>query len=115
MSGTVFDHIPAPIVATILGVILTALVGLMIRLFSVVSTISTRLAMLEAERESTTTYRRAERERITDLWERVEKHIDGMEVRLEAQIKEVAIDVKSLVKDMHQEFMGCPNHRPNHS
>ena len=111
MNPSVFDHVPVQIVAVILGVFLTGLVGIMVRLHNQVAQQSTRLAAIEAELLNSSNAREAEKERAQDLWERVERHIDNMESRLESQIKEISLDVKSLVKEMHSEFLRCPNHR----
>jgi len=111
MNPSVFDHVPVQIVAVILGVFLTGLVGIMVRLHNQVDQQSTRLAAIEAELLNSSNAREAEKERVQDLWERVDRHIYNMESRLESQIKEMSIDVKSLVKDMHSEFLRCPNHR----
>ena len=111
MNPSVFDHVPVQIVAVVLGVFLTGLVGIMVRLHNQVAQQSTRLAAIEAELLNSSNAREAEKERAQDLWERVERHIDNMESRLESQIKEMSLDVKSLVKEMHSEFLRCPNHR----
>lgn len=108
---SIFDPIPVQIVAVVLGVFLTGLVGFMTRLHTQVAKQAARLAAIEAELLLSNGSRETDRERVQELWERVEKHIDSMEGRLETQIKEMSLDVKSLVKEMHSEFLRCPNHR----
>jgi len=111
MSASVFEHVPVQIAAVVLGVILTAMIGVVTRLYAKVSSQSIKLAVIEAELSNFSAAREVNNEKLQDLWERVEKGIDSMEGRLESQLKEVAVDVKSLVKDMHSEFLRCPNHR----
>lgn len=118
MNPSLFDHIPVQIVAVVLGVILTSLIGVIISLIGVIirmhnqlASQSIRIAAIEAELNNHAVNRGTDKERATDLWERAEKHIDDMEGRIEAQIKEMSSDVKLLVKEMHSEFMRCPNHR----
>lgn len=98
-SGSLFDHVPAQIAGAILGVMLTAVIGFLARLQRSVAQLSERIAVLENEQVHA-----------EELWDRLEKKLDAIETRIDVRMHGIATEMKALTREIHGEFMGCPNH-----